>query len=111
MKKVILILTVILVSVLMWQCQSEDEVYMDEQIEVSEDLQKEGGLGEDIDPWGDDSAGGKKKLCSTTTYGGITHVVYEFNSYTFKCYKNNSMSPHTEFGSRTMAEYHCRNAY
>ena len=111
MKKVILILTVILVSVLMWQCQSEDEVYMDEQIEVSEDLQKEGGLGEDIDPWGDDSSGGKTLLCKTRTFSGTLHRVYQYNVYTFKCFKDNAMSPHMDFSSRTMAEYHCRNAY
>ena len=40
MKKVFLILTVILVSAVMWQCTQEEDVYMDEQIEVNVDLEK-----------------------------------------------------------------------
>ena len=112
MKKVILILAVLLVSAVMWQCQSEDEVYMDEQIEVSDDLQKEGGLGEDIDPWSDDSAGGWSTYCTYTPAYGRKHVV-KTNGYggSYKCWRSGEATAHKTMSGKTTADYHCRTGF
>ena len=90
-------------------CTQEDNVYMDEQIEVSEDLQKEGGLGEDIEPWSDDSAGGE--YCKAYDIDGQAwHIVTETGYNQYKCTVRGawgSVSTHKTGMTISLARAHC----
>ena len=108
MKKLILLVVLGLFTMTVYQSCTQEEVYMDEQIEVSADIQKEGGTGEDIEPWDDDSAGGWTTFCTyREAYGGKNHAVKTDGLY-YRCWRSGDIRHHWTGQTRTDANYHCR---
>lgn len=106
MKKVILILAVILVSAVTWQCTQED-VYMDEQVQTKiEHLTTP-----PPDDGGGDGYGYHFYCAHEDAWGGVSHYVYT-NGYTYKCKRlRTSQQYHARFYSADAANEHCRNPY
>ena len=109
MKKLILLVVVGLFTLVLNQSCNDDDVYMDEQIEVSNDLQKDGGA--DIVPFGDETSGGSY-YCSGV-HNGKTHSVREFktSSPRYKCYRTGEITPHWSSSYSSSANYHCKTGF
>ena len=111
MKKVILILAVLLVSAVTWQCTQDEEVYIDEQIIIVDDITKGEELPdpEDTEDDGSGSVGGDwVAWCVYENPSGYSHVIQK-KGYSYRCIYRGSV--HTYPSSKTAAEYHCRTGY
>lgn len=106
MKKLILLVLLGIFTITVYQSCTQEEVYIDEQIEVSEDLQKDGG--DDIVPFGDETSGGRD-YCSGY-HNGKLHTVKESqtSSPRYKCYRRGEISAHWSSSYSTAANYHCQ---
>ena len=108
MKKVILILTVILVSALALQC-TQEEVYMDDQTIVVDDVTKDGG--DDIVPFDDDTSGGGTQYCKAwDSVEYKWHQTYNIGYNEYECRVSGSWgsrSTHLRGMTISMARAHC----
>ena len=106
MKKLILLVVLGIFTITVYQSCTQEEVYMDEQIEVNNDLQKDGG--DDIVPFDDDTSGGTS-YCSAYNYStGQRHNVRKYSAFSYKCTISGSLGTHKTMSNATSATYHCK---